>query len=250
MSQVTALLKTLKRELKANGVTYADVAHRLSISESSVKRLFSESRLSLDRLEALCQIVGMEIVDLVQKMESERKRIEMLTEDQEQEVAGNPMLLLVAICVLNQWTYEEILDTYEISEHECIGLLAQLDRLRLITLEPLNRFRLCVASDFRWIPDGPIAQYFRKNVQPGFMDCNFNGPGEKFEFRSGMLSRAANATLLKKIDRLVAEFNDLHGEDMALPLQERYGSSLLVAFRPWEFEFFREKRRVAREKVF
>lgn len=250
MSQVTALLKTLKRELKANGVTYADVAHRLSISESSVKRLFSESRLSLDRLEALCQIVGMEIADLVQKMESERKRIEMLTEDQEQEVASNPMLLLVAICVLNQWTYEEILDTYEISEHDCIQLLAQLDRLRLITLEPLNRFRLCVASDFRWIPDGPIAQYFRKNVQPGFMDCNFNGRGEKFEFRSGMLSRAANATLLKKIDRLVAEFNELHDEDMALPLQERYGSSLLVAFRPWEFEFFRDRRRLAREKVF
>lgn len=250
MSQITALLKTLKRELKANGVTYADVAQRLELSESSVKRLFSEGRLSLDRLEALCQVVGLEIADLVQKMESERKRIEMLTEDQEREVASNPMLLLVAICVLNQWTYEEILETYEISEHECIQLLAQLDRLRLITLEPFNRFRLSVATDFRWIPDGPIQQYFRKNVQPGFMDCNFNGPGEKFEFRSGMLSRASNATLLKKIDRLVAEFNELHTEDMGLPLQERYGSSLLVAFRPWEFGFFSDLRRESKSKPF
>ncbi|MFK7977801.1 MAG: helix-turn-helix domain-containing protein [Halioglobus sp.] len=250
MSQVGGLLKTLKRELKANGITYAEVAMRLAISESSVKRMFSEGRLSLDRLEALCQITGMEIADLVQKMESERKRIEMLTEDQEQEVASNPMLLLVAICVLNQWTYEEILDTYTISEHECIQLLAQLDRLRLISLEPLNRFRLCVASDFRWIPGGPIQQYFRKHVQPAFMNCGFSGPGEKFEFRSGMLSRASNAALVKKIDRLVAEFNELHGEDMVLPLEDRYGSSLLVAFRPWEFDFFRELRRKDKSKRF
>lgn len=250
MSQVAALLKTLKRELKANGLTYADVAQRLDLSQSSVKRLFSESRLSLGRLEALCEIAGLEITDLVQKMESERKRIEMLTEDQEREVASDPMLLLVAICVLNHWQYDEILATYEITEHECIQLLAQLDRLRIISLEPLNRFRLCVASDFRWIPDGPIQQYFRKNVQPGFLDCSFHGPGEKFEFRSGMLSRASNATLLKKIDRLIAEFNELHAEDTGLPLPERYGSSLLVAFRPWEFGFFKALRRGEKEKSF
>lgn len=250
MSQVAPLLKTLKRELKSNGVTYADVAAHLDISESSVKRLFSENRLSLDRLEALCRIVDMEIADLVQKMESERKRIAMLTDDQEREVASNPMLLLIATCVLNHWTYEEILETYDIGEHDCIQLLAQLDRLRLITLEPLNRFRLCVASDFRWIPGGPIQQYFRKNVQPAFMDCGFNGAGEKFEFRSGMLSRASNATLLRKIDRLIAEFNELHAEDEGLTLDERYGSSLLVAFRPWEFDFFNALRRVDKEKTF
>ena len=75
MSQVTALLQTLKRELKARGITYADVAGELGLSESSVKRLFSESKLSLDRLEALCQIVGLDISDLVQVMMSERKRI-------------------------------------------------------------------------------------------------------------------------------------------------------------------------------
>jgi len=250
MSQVSALLKTLKRELKANGVTYAVVAERLELSESSVKRMFSESRLSLDRLEALCQIVGMEISDLVRKMASERQRINMLTREQEREVAADPKLLLVAICVLNGWTYEEILGTYTLSEHECIQLLARLDRLRLIDLQPLNRFRLTVANDFRWIPDGPIQRFFSKEVQPGFLQSTFTGPGEKFEFCSGMLSRASNATMLKKMDRLVAEFNELHAEDSGLPLADRFGSSLLIALRPWEFSFFREMRRDPEGKVF
>lgn len=250
MSQVAAILKTLKRELKAQGITYADVASRLELSESSIKRLFSESKISLGRLDALCQIAGMEISDLVQKMGEERQRIDMLTEQQEREVAADPRLLLVAICVLNLWTFDEIIRIYELSEHQCIQLLAKLDRLKLIELLPLNRFRLTVANDFRWIPNGPIQRFFRKEVQPGFMKSTFSGPGEKLVFRNGMLSRGSNATMMKKVDRLVAQFNELHDEDVGLPLEERFGSSLLVAIRPWEFSYFRELRRDAKAKVF
>lgn len=250
MSQVAAILKTLKRELKAQGITYADVASRLELSESSIKRLFSESKISLGRLDALCQIAGMEISDLVQKMGEKRQRIDMLTEQQEREVAADPRLLLVAICVLNLWTFDEIIRIYELSEHECIQLLAKLDRLKLIELLPLNRFRLTVANDFRWIPNGPIQHFFRKEVQPGFMKSTFSGPGEKLVFRNGMLSRGSNATMMKKMDRLVAQFNELHDEDAGLPLEERFGSSLLVAIRPWEFSYFRALRRDAKEKVF
>ena len=73
MSQAPTLLNTLKRELKAQGITYAQVACHLGLSESSIKRLFSSSNLSLARLEQLCQLVGLEISDLVQKMAESRK---------------------------------------------------------------------------------------------------------------------------------------------------------------------------------
>jgi transcriptional regulator with XRE-family HTH domain len=100
MSQIASLLNTLKRELKAQGITYAEAAARLELSESSIKRLFSESRLSLHRLEQLCGLVGLEISDLVLRMTEARRRLDRLTEEQEREVAGDPRLLLVAICVL------------------------------------------------------------------------------------------------------------------------------------------------------
>lgn len=250
MSQITVLLKTLKKELRAQGITYAQVATRLDLSHSSIKRLFSGSKLSLERLEQLCQIVGWEFSDLVQKTGEQRQQIDRLTEDQEREVADDPLLLLVAICVLNHWSFDEIITIYEITEHECIQLLARLDRLKLIDLLPLNRFRLTVASDFQWIPNGPIQRFFRREIQPTFMKSTFSGPGEKMVFRSGMLSRGSNAVLMKKIERLVAEFNELHDEDTQLPLEERYGSSLLVAMRPWEFDYFHNLRRHAQEKVF
>ena len=40
MATTQALIGTLKRVLKHEGVTYADVARELRLSESSVKRLF------------------------------------------------------------------------------------------------------------------------------------------------------------------------------------------------------------------
>ena len=243
MSQIGPLLNTLKREMKAQGITYAGAAARLGLSESSIKRLFSGSKLSVARLEQLSQLVGLELSDLVQKMGEERKRIDSLTEEQEREVAADRKLLLVAICVLNQWTFDEIIQTYEIGEHECIRLLARLDRLRLIDLLPHNRFRLIVAKEFRWIPNGPIQRFFRREVQPAFMQSPFSGPGEKLLFQNGMLSRGSNAAIIRKIERLVAEFNELHEEDAGLPLPERFGTSLLVALRPWEFGYFSELRR-------
>ena len=250
MSQTKALLKALKLELKARGVTYAQVASHLGLSENSIKRLFSESKFSLQRLEQVCQLLGLEIADLVQKMEAERQRINMLTEQQEQEIATDNKLLLMAICVLNRWTFEQILESYELSEHECIQLLAKLDRLEIIELLPLNRFKLVVANDFRWRSNGPIQRFFRNEVQPDFLHSSFSNTGEKLLFSSGMLSRGSNANMMKKMEKLLSEFGELHEEDAALPLEQRFGSSILIAMRPWEFGVFQALRRNPASKAF
>ena len=48
----------------------------------------------------------------------------------------------------------------------------------------------------------------------------------------------------------MAEFSELHEEDIGLPLEERFGSSLLIALRPWEFDYFRELRKKSHDKKF
>jgi len=45
------LVETLKRVLKGRGITYAQVAERLRLSEASVKRMFSRRDFTLQRLE-------------------------------------------------------------------------------------------------------------------------------------------------------------------------------------------------------
>jgi len=250
MTQTIALVQALKRALKAKGLTYADVAARMELSENSIKRLFATCSFSIERLEQICDLADLEISDLVQLMLENARRIEMLTEEQEREIARDIKLLLVATCVLDRWTALEILDIYKLTEHECIKLLAKLDRLKIIELLPKNRVKVIVAKNFKWRPNGPIQQFFQSTVQPSFFDSEFQQPGEKLLFSSGMLSRGSNALMMKKLERLAAEFNELHDTDIGLPLNERFGTSVVVALRAWEFGAFRKLRRQPDNKPF
>ena len=250
MSQIPELLNTLKRELKSNGLTYASVADKLGLSENTIKRLFSTSTCSLQRLEQLCELVDSDIVGLTKRMESARQHVELLSEDQEKEIAADVKLLLVATCVLHHWTFNEIIDTYKISEHECIQLLAKLDRLDFIELLPNNRIKLAVASSFSWRTSGPIQQFFKAQVQPDFFNASFANAGDKLIFQSGMLSRTSNEQMIKKMQKLAVEFNELHMQDTSLPLEERFGTSIVIAQRAWEFGMFQNLRRNPKKNVF
>ena len=64
--QRTALLGALKRALKNAGVTYAEIARRIGLSEASVKRVFHQGDMPLSRLEAIADIAGVTLADLVE----------------------------------------------------------------------------------------------------------------------------------------------------------------------------------------
>ena len=57
MAQTEFLIQSLKKSLKAHGLTYADVARQLKLSEASIKRLFSEQNITLERLDQICQMM-------------------------------------------------------------------------------------------------------------------------------------------------------------------------------------------------
>ena len=239
MGQTRELVTTLKAALKSQGKTYADVARALGLTEASVKRIFSRRSFSLDRLDRVCHMLGMEISDLVQMMNEQRQQLQQLTWEQEQELTGDITLMLVAVCVLNRWTTEEILDFYRINEHECIRHLAKLDRLKLIELLPKNRIRLLVAPNFSWIENGPIQQFFQKKIGQEFFHTRFNRDDECLVVLNGMLSSQSNAEMQRKLRRLAREFDALNNDDAALELEERQGATLVLALRDWRFGLFK-----------
>lgn len=244
MSQTHQLVSTLKRLLKTRGVTYAQVAVHLELSEASVKRQFSQESFSLHTLEAICELIHLELGELIQAADQAQARVSRLTEAQEAELVRDPRRVLVAICVLNHWTMAQIVATYQISEPECISYLLQLERLDMIRLMPENRVKLRIARDFSWCPAGPIQQFFRARAQADFLNTNFAQPGEIMRFQHGMLSPAANKRFQTRLQRLLQEFTELHEEGISADTNPRYGTSLLVAMRPWEPEVFAALRRV------
>jgi len=232
--QTEALIETLKKALKRNHLTYAEVGRRLDMSEANVKRMFASKRFSLDRIEQICQLMQMELTDLVHLYEESRQHISRLTKEQEQELVGDLKLLLVAVSVRNRLGFEEILHNYALTEPELVRCLAKLDKLKIIDLLPGNRIKLIVDDDFRWIPNGPIEMFFGANMQGEFLTSGFDGELANRLFLFGLLSDSSTRQLLNKIQVLAKEFIELHRQDCHLPLEKRDPVGFMLAMRPWE----------------
>ncbi len=243
MSEADQLIAALKKQLKNQGMTYRDVAHALKLSEPSVKRLFASGRFTVERLVQISNLLGYTLAELSKEAQAGQARLSSLTEKQEREVVSDAKLLMVAVCTLNHWTLDEIVEYYKLSEPECIKYLLQLDRLRIIDLLPGNRIRLNVARNFDWLPSGPIRKYFSSKGMNDFLTSDFSSDGETMNFVHGMFTDQAQAQILEELRKLRQRFAELHESSLAAPLAKRSGLGLLLAFRRWEPVDFAKLRR-------
>jgi len=219
MAHSSVLVDAIKRELRARNITYSRVARHMKLSEATVKRLFSQQNFTLERIDQICELMGMEFSDLARAVPARPTAISRLTYEQETEFVANPKLMLLALLALNYWKFEEITARYDLSDAECINLLARLDRLKFIELLPNNRYRLLVSQAFSWIPDGPIQRFFKAQASRDFLDSRFDREEEFFVLSNG----APN--------------------DSVIPAADRIGITLLLAARRWEPGFLSKFRR-------
>jgi transcriptional regulator with XRE-family HTH domain len=165
------MIDALKRQLKAQAVTYAELGKRIGLSEPSVKRMFAQRSFTLERLEQVLEVVGMDFAELAQAATNAPQLISQLTYAQEQEIIGDTKLLVVAVAALNQIPVEEIVAVYRLSEAETVKYLLRLDRIGFLTLLPNNRVKLLVSRTFSWIPNGPIQTWFRQEASGDSLDA-------------------------------------------------------------------------------
>ena len=243
MSTTQDLVTALKAELKAAGITYADLAQELGMAESSIKRIFAKADMPLSRIDEVLRVLKMDFADLARQVADAQPLRRELTHEQEAALIADRKLLLVAICALSQWTFEQIVATYTLSEAECVKCLVQLDKLGFIELRPLNRYRLKVAKGFRWRPNGPAMQYFRANVVDDYFSGGFDGEGEMLMLVHGQIGRSLAATFMERLQRVGQDFAQQHLADQKLPPEQKRPYTLVVGMRSWLFGAFRDLKR-------
>jgi DNA-binding Xre family transcriptional regulator len=243
MSTSADLVTVLKKELKSAQMTYADLALALGMAESSVKRMLSKGDMPLSRIDEICRALKLDFAELAKRVADMQPLVTGLSEAQEKAVVADKKLLLVAICVLSQWTLEQITASYRLSQAECIKYLAQLDRIGIIELKPLNRYRLKLAKTFRWRPHGAVMHYFRDNALLDYFSGGFEGQDEGLLLVHGSISRSLAPSFMERMQRVAQDFAQQHQADQKLDAKNREGYTLLLAMRSWEFEAFSALRR-------
>lgn len=236
MSTTADLVSALKKELKSARMTYADLAVALGMAESSVKRMLGKGDMPLSRIDAICRALKIDFADLARSVADAQPMLVQLSREQESMVIADKKLLLVAICVLSQWTMEQILASYKITEAECIANLVQLDRIGIIELRPLNRYRLRLAKAFRWRPHGPVMEFFRENALLDYYSGGFDGPAEGLVLVHGSVSRSVAPAFMERLQSVAQDFAQQHLADQKMQIKDREGYTLLLSMRSWEFE--------------
>lgn len=231
MSSTAALIAALKQEMKSAGVTYAGLAQRLGMAESSVKRMLAKGEMPLSRLDAICAALKIDFADLARTVADTRPLLVEMTLEQEKAVVADNKLLLTAICVLSQWTLEQIVRYYRMTEAETIARLVKLDHLGIIELRPLNRYRLKLAKTFRWRPHGPVMRFFREHALLDYFSGGFDHDDESLLMVHGSISKSLAPSFVERLQRVAQDFAQAHHADQKLAPQHREGYTLLLAMR-------------------
>jgi transcriptional regulator with XRE-family HTH domain len=238
MPHAITLVDTLKRLLKARGITYGELAARIDMSEASVKRMFSQKNFTLQRLDQILSASGIEF-DELSAAQNGPALISQLTLAQEREIIGDPRLLVVAVSAMNHIGFDDIVRYYNMSDVEVTKYLLRLDKIGFLELLPNNRVKLLIARTFGWIANGPIQSYFRHEAAADYLDSRFDGEDEVLRLVNVMLSKQSGAALLERLKQVAAEFSQQHQHEIRLPLEQRHAISFIVAARPWVPQAFK-----------
>lgn len=241
MKQTSELVATLKKTLRAHGMTYRDVAEGLGISLASVKRVFAEETFTLWRLEEVCGLLDITIHDLSRMTRSAGETSRYLSVAQEKELAGDPKLFMYLYLLLGGWTVEQINLRFGVTGVLATRLLAHLDRLKLIDLLPGDNVRLLTPRNILWRRNGPVRRAYEEQAKAEFLRSSFTGTGERLLFGTGELSETSAALLMRKIEQLKSDFEELVELDVTIAEEKRFNAGLLLAFRPWVFHWLTEQ---------
>jgi len=66
MSDIKMVLRNLKARMRAEQITYRQLAHKVGLSEPTIKRDMSRGAFSLRRLEQFCEALDVTLGDLLQ----------------------------------------------------------------------------------------------------------------------------------------------------------------------------------------
>ena len=135
------------------------------------------------------------------------------------------------------------MSTYRLSEVECIKQFTVLDKLGIIELRPLNRYRLHVAKTFRWQPHGPVMSFFRKNVVGEYFSGGFDGEGDLLTLVHGSINPGMATLFNERLQRVAQDFAQQHLADQRLPEDQRKPFTLILSMRSWWFAAFQVLKR-------
>jgi len=237
MAERHLIVAEIKRALRECQLTYVQVASKLQLSLASVKRLFATGDLSLERVESICELLGLTLKDILDRAHLRNPPTKQLSLPQEQELVTDTKLLFIAWLVLNRTPIEQIVRQYRFTEADVQRHLIRLDRLKVIELQPGNRVRLLISRHFSWRAGGPVQQFIHERLLGEFFASSFSGPLDEIFFHGCAMSDDTQEQLRSVLHKAARECMQIVERERR-PREMRHGAAFVLALRRWKYSGF------------
>lgn len=238
-----SFLIALKKALKTKGLNYRMLAEHLDISEASVKRIFSQGSLSLERISAILEWAGLSFLDIARLMDTEAVELRQeLTVEQEDVLASNNELCAFFHQLLFGKTVQALKRSGTYDAESIDRFKVSLCNLGLAAKASGGDLQLLVGRGVRWQPQGAMVRTYGKMLKKEFLNGSFDGNGAYNNFITRSLTPANHMAVKKKIKALVEEIDLLTSQDNILALNETEPTSFFFATRTFHFSFMPSKR--------
>lgn len=227
------VINALRKTLKSKGLTYKEIAEQIDLSESSVKRLFSDGTFTLERFIEICNVIGVSLLDLAKIADSQE--VEMFHEytiEQEKFFAKNLKYLAYFDQLLKMGSPKRVALVHSISKQQTSDFLSKLEKVGLIEWLPNDKVKFLTPREVVWRKNGELRKLLLESAKTEFLMSDFVNEFEFFKFSISDLSDSSIRRFRLKLEDLVREFGKEASFDKLLNEKSKK-VGLLVGMRPW-----------------
>lgn len=128
-------LNAVRKGLKMQSLSYAQVAEVMGVSEATIKRILHDDSIRFDRLLTLCNLAKLSMAELMAQAEEKPASHSYFTDAQDAAFANYPQLLaFFSLLAFEKQSPDDIAHTYDLSPSECYLYLRALENIGLIKL--------------------------------------------------------------------------------------------------------------------
>lgn len=205
-----SILAALKKILRERGISYADLAQKVGLSESGIKKIFGSRDCSYGRLSQIAKALGLRMVDLLDEIDrSELRGVQFSPKQQDYFLKNIRVFRFFVKLVVERQSISEIQKEFQLKEKDIFSLLKKLDDIGLVQLLPKGEVKLPRLSLVKDFGPGPllskIYQEWGQSIVHELAHPKFQGSGQ-FIVRCLKMKEDTYQELLARLLEIEKEF--------------------------------------------
>lgn len=232
--EVESTFQLLKAHLKSKKISYADLGRSLKMSESNMKRIFSNQTCSLDMLSKICAASGITMFDLISTASHVEVLSFQLSEEAEAYFLNNFEAFIFFRNLGAALNTNEFLRTQPLSKEKQTSVLESLQKLKLIR-KTKGGYELAVSGYMDLSKTPALVKKLYDQWVPWFFEQVLNNPkSDRYSLKvtSTGLSKAHKLQLLAEVEQLFDKYREIGYRDQRIASSDYESVGICIGIGP------------------